>query len=143
MNRGRGMIFMTTYQHIEMPDVSISKQYFFFLLFFYLQDAGNLHMNLKFKFFKKFICSLRQSILPHLMISAGAEIFSPLISSSLQSSIPFGAFCSFSVWADSYFPKTNGFKVKSCGLLPLLSFQDRGGLKFMEFLGTAWLTLLP
>ena len=74
-----------------------------------------VHMNLKFKFFKNFLCSLRQSILPHLMISAGAEIFSPLISSSLQSSIPFGAFCSFSVWADSYFPKTYGLKVKSCG----------------------------
>ena len=71
----------------------------------------------KTKFFNNFICSLRQSMLPHLMIiPATAGIFSPLILSSLQSSTPFGAFFSFSVWADSYFPKTNGLKVKSCGL---------------------------
>ena len=132
MNRGRGMLFMTTYQHIEMPDVSISKKYFFFLYFFLSAICR------KPKFFNNFICSFRQSMLPHLMIiPATAGIFSPLILSSLQSSTPYGAFFSFSVWADSYFPKTNGLKVKSCGLQPFLSFQDRGGLKFMEFLGKA------
>ena len=33
---------MTTYQHIEMPDVSISKKYVF-LVFFYQQYVGKLN----------------------------------------------------------------------------------------------------
>ena len=37
------MLFMTTYQHIEMPDVSISKKYFFSCIFFYQQYVGNLN----------------------------------------------------------------------------------------------------